>query len=304
MTRILVTGAAGFIGSRTVGALLDAGHEVIAADRHSLDTAGRLADWRDHACLRYLSGDVADEVFAREVAKGAEAVLHLASLTSVPESFAHPERNRRDTLESTKVVYRASHDATRFVFSSSSAVYPDSETPITEDTPLAPQSPYAVAKADCEEWLREQTGPDVCILRYFNVFGVGQDASSAYSGVIPRFVTSARQGGPIRIDGDGVQTRDFIHLSDVARANVAALTRAEPFAGEPVNVASGSPITIRRLAEVVCELATKRPEIEHGPEREGTIRHSCADVSKMMERLGIRAEVQLEPALRELWERL
>jgi UDP-glucose 4-epimerase len=229
--RILLTGGAGFIGSHTTTALLAAGHESLVLDDLSTGSAANLpdgvplqhADVRDHEAVQ-----------AAFAAFRPHAVLHLAALVSVPRSIEEPQLAHDINLGGLAVTLEAARRsaAQRFVFASSAAVYgPRPRLPSHEDDLLDPVSPYAAQKAAAEligRAYRAAYGLETVALRYFNVYGEGQRADDAYAGVIARFRRTLIAGERATISGDGSQSRDFIHVADVARANIAALCGDDP----------------------------------------------------------------------------
>lgn len=223
--KVLVTGGAGFIGSHLSEALLSRGHEVTVLDDLSTGSHANLANV--YAKIRFLEGDILDDGKVEAALQGADAVAHLAALTSVPESFRMAARYRGVNAGGTQKVANlaASAGAKRFVLASSCAVYgAPLKLPITEKEPLKPMSPYAESKAWAEEAVRQAATKTMsaCILRLFNVFGPRAPANQ-YSGVITQLASRLRQNRPPIIYGDGTQTRDFVYVADAVRYLVAAL---------------------------------------------------------------------------------
>lgn len=290
---ILVTGAAGFIGRRQCAFLRAQGYAVRAVDKVE-DFDGETLD-------------LAEAGAAREAVKGADAVIHLAAMTGVPGSFDEPALCHRDTADSTLNVLTAAleYGVARLVFASSAAVYGDKlDGAAREDAEPSPGSPYAQAKLQAEKHVAAFAGRGVdgVSLRYFNVYGAGQQPGSAYAGVITKFAAALHEGSPMFLFGDGGQTRDFIHASDVVTANMAALTCRRELGGMPINIGTGRSVTIRQLGAMMAELAGRTPEFESRRERRGEVRHSCADVARAREILGFEAQVRLEDGLREVME--
>ncbi|HLS28724.1 MAG TPA: NAD-dependent epimerase/dehydratase family protein [Opitutales bacterium] len=232
MGLIIVTGAAGFIGSHTVDRLLASGHEVIGIDNFRTGKRENLADAVGKSNFRLEEADCANREQMLEIFAEARptAVIHLAALVSVQESIEHPHENFRLNLEATHnvAIAAARAGATRIVFSSSAAVYGHQKNlPIRENVSARAISPYGGAKLAAEHLLRgygESYGMTAISQRYFNVFGPRQDPSSPYSGVISIFQEKFAAGEPVTIFGTGRQTRDFVSVHDVARANVMAAT--------------------------------------------------------------------------------
>lgn len=293
--KVLITGGAGFIGSHLARHHLEAGHEVVVLD--SL-RSGRCNI--DESLLT--RGSVTDFELVDRLMAGVESVFHLAALVSVPESLEKPHECVDINVHGTLNVLRAArrHGVQKVVLSSSAAVYGDDpELPKRESMRPAPKTPYAITKLDGEHYLAmaaAEWGVPTVSLRYFNVYGPGQDPASQYAAAVPIFVKRARAGQSITIFGDGGQTRDFIHVRDVVAANVLAATR--PDMAGVYNVARGESLTILELARKIVTLLGSSSPIVHGPERPGDIRHSLADVSRLRES-GFVPTVALEDGLLE-----
>jgi UDP-glucose 4-epimerase len=292
--RLVVTGAAGFIGSHTVDAALAHGCDVLALDDLSTGREANLADAAGRAGFAFERGDVADAAFvdAKLHAFRPDAVVHLAGLVSVQASFEHPDDNHRRNVLATEAVARAALAAgcTRVVFSSSAAVYADDpELPLREPQAgrFAPLSPYGAAKRDAEQLLAAlavSAGLSPVVLRYFNVYGTRQDPASPYSGVVSIFLERARRGLPLVVHGDGAQTRDFVAVADVVRANLAAADPARAWPG-PCNVCTGTSVSLLEFAGALRRLMPAL-RIEPAPARAGDIAHSLGDPSRLRDVLG------------------
>jgi UDP-glucose 4-epimerase len=229
-------------------------------------------------------------------------VFHLAAMVSVPESVAKPEDCARINTEGMRRVLEAAAQAgvKKLAFSSSAAVYGNNPTvPKLETMPPEPISPYGTTKRAgellCEQFTREGRLATVS-LRYFNVFGPRQNPRSQYAAAVPAFIERALRAEPLVIHGDGGQTRDFVPVQTVAAANIFLATQSA--ATGIFNVAGGESITIQQLAEQIRELAGSRSEIQHGPERAGDVKHSCADIRRLRA-TGFAAPKEFAPALRE-----
>ena len=191
----------------------------------------------------------------------------------------------------------------RVVFASSSAVYGNGEKlPYNENSPIDCQSPYALSKQIgaelCQMYFRLY-GFETVALRYFNVFGNGQNPNSAYAAVIAKFMQLARQGATLGIDWDGQQSRDFVHVSDVVQANLIAALKAQP--GEIYNVASGKTYSLLQLADTIEKIAGRPLERVFRPKRAGDVKLSSADISKLASQ-GYTPAVSLEVGLKQMWE--
>ena len=284
--RVLVTGGAGFIGSHLCEGLLAAGHAVRTLDDLSVGRRENVP-----AGCAFVRGSVLDEGVLAEAMEGVEAVFHEAARVTVRGSMdAYVDDAETNLLGALKTL-RAAHRAgvKRFVFASSMAVYADSPdaTPVTESHPLAPTSPYGVTKLAAERellLLGPHLGVETVALRYFNAFGPRQ-AFTPYVGVATIFVTQLLAGEALTVYGDGGQTRDFVHVSDIVQANRLALT-APGAAGQVINVGSGRGTTVRALAEGLTARLRPGAPWRHVPARAEEIRHSVADLTRARSVLG------------------
>jgi nucleoside-diphosphate-sugar epimerase len=299
--RCLVTGAGGFIGSHLCRGLVADGHDIVAVDDLSDGTEENLADVPE---VRLAIADVRDTSAVLAAARGCSAILHHAALKSVERSVREPRSfddvNVRGTLN---VLEAARQVGARIVFASSSSIYGDQERfPLTEDLEPRPRSPYAATKlageAYCRAWWHSLRVPTIS-LRYFNVYGPGQDPASEYAAVIPRFVVACLMGDRPRMHGDGGQSRDFTYIDDVVEANVRAVAAPNEAFGRVVNIAGGRPPTsIERLLALVAELTSASVDPIREPAREGDIRRSEADVSAARAAIGYAPKVGIEEGLR------
>ena len=274
--KFLVTGGAGFIGSHLVRRLSSRGTVTVLDDLSS----GKRENLAGLNCT-WLPGSVLDPASLAEACSGATHVFHLAALVSVPESVVHPARCHEINVEGTRRVIAAAAQAgaRRLVLASSCAVYGNEPTmPKTENSPVAPASPYAESKLAGEKLCAEADLPSVA-LRFFNVYGPRQDPRGPYAAAVPKFLAAARASTPLTIFGNGHQTRDFVFVDDVTAAlEHAALT---PSMAGIYNVASGHSVSVLRLAELVLALTGLRSEIRHAPARPGDILHSSASIEKL-----------------------
>jgi nucleoside-diphosphate-sugar epimerase len=303
--RVLVTGAAGFIGSHLCRRLVADGHEVVGLDDLSVGSIENLADAPE---IRFSQTSLHDERSVREAAKGCDAILHHAARKSVPRSMREPEAfvdtNVRGTLH---VLLAARDERSIVVFASSSSVYGDQdEFPLREALEPRPRSPYAATKLAGEALVRawwHSYRVRALSLRYFNVYGPGQDPASEYAAVIPRFVTACLDGGTPVIYGDGEQARDFTYIDDVVEANVRALHSPETAWGHALNAGGGrSPTTVNGLLSLVAKHSGTVPKPVHEPWREGDIRRSHADISRARALIGYEPKVDVDMGVRRTVE--
>jgi UDP-glucose 4-epimerase len=299
--RVLVTGGAGFIGSHLVKRLLERGLEVNVLDNLS---TGSMKNLEELNVTRFVKGEITDRSLADKSIADGDAVIHLAAIVDHETCLRDPSLAQKVNVNGTQTLLEGARrsDVRRFIYASSAAVYGHAaELPIREDSALAPISPYGVSKAEAEQRCLEyaQTyGIRVICLRFFNVFGPRQTARQ-YSGVITEFMKSLRQRKPPVIYGDGLQTRDFVNVQDVAGAIMLA-TDAETASGA-FNVATGVETTIEDLALKLISIANQDSKPSHAPPREGDIRRSVADISKARDQLGYSTRTNLIENLRGLW---
>jgi nucleoside-diphosphate-sugar epimerase len=303
--KILVTGGAGFIGSHLAQALAAKGHRVRVLDDLSGGRRQNLAAVRGD--VEFLRGNCADIDTARRAVRGVEVVYHEAAVPSVARSVDDPALSHRANATATLTMLVAARDAgvRRFVYAGSSSVYGDTpKLPKREDMLPRPRSPYAVGKLMGEHYLRifhELYGLETLTLRYFNVYGPRQNASSPYSGVISLFVTALLAGRRPVLYGTGQQSRDFTYVEDVVQGNLRALG-ARGLAGQHVNVATGRRLTLRQLLQAIARLLGVPARAERRPPRKGDVRHSLADISAARRLLGYRPRVDFETGLRRTVE--
>ncbi len=291
---VLVTGGAGFIGSHLVDQLVSLGRRVVVLDDLSTGHRENLAPHADRVV--FMEGGVEAPELCRRACKGVSDVFHLASRVSVVESIESPDLYREVVLQGTRNVLRAAEEAgvRRLVLASSCSVYGDAAPPISEEASLDPRSPYAAFKAEAEQACREAAVSTVCP-RFFNVYGPRQRADSPYSGVIAIFARMAAASKSPTIFGDGLQTRDFIHVADVVRGLLLASGASAVGAGEPINFGTGVGTTVLELASL---LGCRAPVFEAA--REGEVRHSAADPGLARERLGFESRIALQSGLADL----
>jgi len=315
----LVTGAAGFIGSNIVEALLVNGQTVVGLDnfstghRENLKLIQRAIGANAWSRFRFIEGDIRDLDVCREACRGARYVLHQAALGSVPLSIKDPVTTTAVNVDGFVNILVAAKEArvSRVVYASSSAVYGDApELPKIEDHIGKSLSPYATTKRS-NELYADAFGScyamEIIGLRYFNIFGPRQDPEGAYAAVIPKWFGAFLSDDTVRINGDGEISRDFCFVDNAVQANLlAALSRNPVAPGNVFNVACGQRITLNELFRIIRDLvATHFPQAagrqpEYGPERAGDIHHSLADVSRARDVLGYLPTVAVQEGLQRV----
>ncbi|MEM3530543.1 MAG: SDR family oxidoreductase [Nitrososphaerales archaeon] len=303
-SRILVTGGAGFIGSHIVDRLLQEGFKVIVLDNLSTGRITNIKHYLKNKNFQLIKGDIREENVVRRTLKGVEAVIHEAAISSVEESIKNPIKTNDVNVNGTLNLLNLSvkEGVKRFIFASSASVYGDLNPPLNEDFQPKPMSPYAVSKLSGEYYCKvfhKIYGLETICLRYFNVYGPRQ-RNNQYNNVIINFIDNIKKNKPLVIFGDGLQTRDFIYISDVVEASIIALKSKEGI-GEVFNIATGKPTTINELAQIIIEIKGKRGiEPIHTEPRKGDIRHSYANTKKAEEILKFRAKILLGEGLKSL----
>jgi len=300
--RTLVTGGAGFIGSAVVRALLARGEKVTVLDNLSTGHARNIEGLEGD--LVFHRGGILQPNALATAMQGVRYVIHLAAQVSVPHSMNDPlfthETNATGTLRVFEEARRRG-DVDRVVYAATCAIYGDDPTlPKTEDSPLSPQSPYAVAKYMGEQYGRaysREMGLEVVSLRFFNVFGPRQDPSGGYAAVIPVFISLALDGKTLMVHGDGEQTRDFVYVENVAAGLLAART-AEGVAGDVFNIGTGVQTSLNDLVRGIEAALGHSIETVHTEPRAGDVRHSVANVVAAQTRLGYVADVDLVEGLK------
>ncbi len=301
MKRVLITGGAGFIGSHTADLLLHKNIPVRVLDNLSSGFRHNLP--RQHDLLEFIEGDIRDIERVNACMEGVSHCLHLAAQVSVVASLEDPEFSAQQNIIGFLNILQAAknHPIDRLVYASSAAIYGDPAViPLPEEIEKTQLSPYGLEKQVNEQYAElYRTLYDTSSLgqRFFNVFGPRQDPKSPYAGVIALFVDRISEGKPLTVFGDGNQTRDFIYVGDVARANVAALQSRVDGA---CNIATGSPTSLLELIRVLSDITGQQSEVTFDSPREGDIVHSLAVTEKMNQKLGITAETSLKKGLEKL----
>ncbi len=301
--RIVITGAAGFIGSNLTDSLLEQGAEVIGIDNLFNGRMENLNEAFKHNKFKFHKGDIRDLNFLLDVFEGIDIVYHLAAFTSVPQSIKMPENCNDVNVNGVLNVLNAARrmDVEKIIYASSSSVYGDTPTlPKREDMRRLPISPYGVAKLTCEAYMQvyhKVYGLKTTSLRYFNVFGPRQK-DSTYSGVIAIWLGNIIRNEDLTIFGDGTNSRDFTYIKDVIQANL--LVAKQEVAGEIFNIGAGSPITLTNLAKLILKLTHKEHlKIKYTLPRPGDILHSYADISKANRLLKFEPKYSQEKGLED-----
>ncbi len=299
--KALVTGGAGFIGHHLVRGLLDAGWQVSVIDDFSTGSAARLAAIADR--IDVVEGDICDSSALDRAVAGCDLVLHEAAIPSVARSIADPRRtnnvNVNGTIELMLAAARA--NVKRVVFAGSSSVYGSSpELPRRETQRPDPRSPYAASKLAAEHYvhaLGELHGIETVVLRYFNIFGPGQDPQSTYAAVVPQFVTAALRDEAPTVYGDGHQSRDFTFIDNVVAANLLAAGR-DGISGLTCNVGCGGRFDLLELLSAIATEVGRPVSPVFAPTRSGDVAHSQADISLTRDRLGYEVAVDFRDGIR------
>jgi UDP-glucose 4-epimerase len=298
----LVTGIAGFIGSSIARALLEQGDEVRGIDNFATGKRENLAEIAKRIDFR--EADLLDLDAMRSACQGVDCVFHQAAIPSVPKSVLDPLSSNRANVDGTVNILVAARDAKvrRVMYAASSSAYGDTPTlPKHEEMIPNPISPYAVAKLASEHYMASFSrcyGLETVSLRYFNIFGPRQDPTSPYSGVLAKFITQMLRGEQPTIFGDGGQSRDFTYIDNAVSANLlAAKAPSAKVAGRVFNVATGTRVDLNETFQLLKKLTGYEGAVKHGPEREGDIKHSLADISRAKKGFGYEPKVNFEEGL-------
>ncbi len=301
--RILVTGAAGFIGSNLADSLLEKGAEVTGMDNLFNGRIENLEEAFKNKRFEFFKGDIRDLNFMLDIVKDIDIIYHQAAFTSVPQSVKMPENCNDVNVNGVLNVLNAARrmNVEKIIYASSSSVYGDTPTlPKREDMCRLPISPYGVAKLACEAYMQvyhQVYGLKTISLRYFNVFGPRQK-DSTYSGVIAIWLGNIIRDEELTIFGDGNNSRDFTYIKDVIQANLLAAKQDVP--GEIFNIGAGSPINLTELAKLILKITKKENlKIIYTEPRPGDIIHSYADISKAKMMLKFEPSYNQEQGLKE-----
>jgi UDP-glucose 4-epimerase len=298
----LVTGGGGFIGSHIVEALCQQGATVRVLDNFSTGFRHNLAHLRDR--VEIIEGDASDGTVVDQAVRDVDFIFHQSAMASVPRSVREPDLCHAWCATSTVHLLRAAAagKVRRLVLASTSAAYGDSAyVSKREDDMAAPLSPYAAAKLAAEAYCQAFSRSfdiETVVLRYFNVFGPRQDPQSEYSAVIPRFVSMILSGSRPVIYGDGQQSRDFVYVSDIAKANLLAAT-VPGVSGQTFNIARGERTTLLELLTTLRSILGHDIEPIYQPPRVGDVRDSLADITRARTALQFEPEITIATGLRQ-----
>lgn len=298
----VVSGGAGFIGSHLSEALVESGHHVTIIDDLSSGRLEYIQPLLPNPRVTFIQDSVQNIASLTDHCSGVDGIFHQAAMVSVPGSIEHPRESHEITLTGTLNVLLAARDCgvKKVVHASSAAVYGNLPgLPKREGMPVDPLSPYAVAKYAGEQYCRvfsELYGVNTASLRYFNVYGPRQDPSSEYAAVIPRFIARIKAGEAPMIFGDGTQTRDFVYVKDVVKANIQVM---EAESQGVFNIASGRETSVNDLANTLLDLFDLKLEPLYCHERPGEVKRSVADISRATQAFGFHPLFSLNEGLSE-----
>jgi UDP-glucose 4-epimerase len=304
MSTCLVTGGAGFIGSHLVEKLVQEGEEVIVLDNLSSGKVDNLQSVFSR--VQFVKGDIRELDLVRQTMQGVDFIFHQAALRSVPLSVKDPVAFNEVNVSGTLNLLLAASEAKvkRLIFASSSSVYGDTEPLKKEETHTQPVSPYAVSKASGELYCSIFSNLyklETVVLRYFNVFGPRQDPNSPYAAVIPAFISKILTDRPPIVYGDGLQSRDFTYVENVAVANIKA-AKMDGISGKIFNIACGKRYTLLEVLDKINAFVGKKITPKFSPPREGDVRHTLADVNLAKQYLNMGTMIEFEEGLRETIE--
>jgi UDP-N-acetylglucosamine 4-epimerase len=309
MARYLVTGGAGFIGSRISELLIEEGNIVKVLDNLSSGKLSNLEGIINHPNFEFINGDIRDFEIVKKCSENIDYIIHQAALVSVPASIEMPLENNSINVSGFVNVLEAArlNKVKKVIYASSSAVYGDNEDLEKIETNIGSSiSPYALSKRIDElyaDLYYRVYNVNSIGLRYFNVYGPKQDPSSVYSGVISIFVKRLIEGADLIIYGDGSVVRDFVFVDDVAKINIIA-SKNENDGAYIYNIGTSIPTTILELANTLIEIANKNVKINFLPPRQGDIKYSKANIDKAKKELGFVPKVDLKTGLTLIYKKL
>lgn len=305
MSKYVVTGGCGFIGSNIVGELIKREQDVVVIDNLSTGKKENIKEFESR--INFVEGDIRDLELLQKVFKGADYIIHQAALGSVPRSMDDPIASNNNNIDGTLNVLVAARDqgVKRLVYAASSSAYGDIDTEFkSEEMPANPLSPYALTKYTGEVYARlfyKLYGLETVCLRYFNVFGPKQTPDSQYAAVIPKFITATLKNEKPIIYGDGEQGRDFTFIRNNVEANLLAIN-AENVAGEVINIACGGKITLNELINLISKNLNVKIEPIYEKERPGDVKNSKASIKKAEMLLKYKPIITFKEGLKETIE--
>lgn len=308
MNKVLVTGGAGFIGSNLIAHLLEKKYFVRCLDNLSTGSKDNIEEFMGDPNFEFIEDSITNYDIVLSAVDGMDYILHQAALGSVPRSIKDPLTSSMVNIEGTLNVFNAAVEKKikRVVYAASSSTYGDSKTlPKVEGVIGKPLSPYAVTKLVNElyaEVFHKIYGLKTIGLRYFNVFGPKQNPNGPYAAVIPAFIDAILTEKSPVINGEGHQSRDFTFIDNVVQANMKAMVADENIENEVINVACGSQTTLNELFDLLKQVSGSSVEVIHGPERQGDVLHSLADISKANKLIGYEATVSVGEGLKTTFE--
>jgi len=301
--KILVTGGAGFVGSNLVDKL-SPDNKVVVLDNLFSGLLSNLEKSEDR--ITFVKGDVLDKALVKDIVAEVDYVFHLAAHVGNIRSIKDPNFDMEVNIRGTLNLLEACRNSNikRLVYSSSGAIFGEAKyLPIDEEHPLNPESPYAVSKLAAEKYcfaFHKVYGVPTTALRYFNVYGPRQDTSE-YANAISIFLSRTREGKPLTIFGDGKQTRDFIFVKDVAKANILAATHPSAV-GEIFNIATGKENSIKELVDIIKQVSAKEIQVIYADSRAGEVKYSRASIEKAQRLLGYNPETNFKEGLLLTWK--
>ena len=302
MSRYLITGGAGFIGSNLARFVLSQGHEVVVLDNFATGKRENIVEILDRITL--IEGDIRNQNDVAESMHGCVAIFHQGALGSVPRSINDPVTSHDVNVNGTINILETAKamGIKRIVFAASSSAYGNQPlSPKQEDMPVLPISPYAAGKVACEAYMQSYAdayGLETVSLRYFNVFGPRQDPLGAYAAVIPAFVSKLLKNESPVVFGDGEQSRDFCYIDNVCQANwLAAHAPAKNCDGRPINIACNESVSLNQILGKLRELLQRDIPATYQPERAGDVKHSLADIRRAEEKIGYVPLVMFDEGL-------
>jgi nucleoside-diphosphate-sugar epimerase len=301
----LVTGGAGFVGSHLVAGLIAKGCKIRVLDNLSTGKMENILPYQHD--IEFIEGDIRDLTVVKAACEGIEVVLHHAAIASVAQSIKNPQSTHEVNVDGTFNILEGARHAgvKKIIFASTAAVYGvNSQFPTTEESVIKPISPYGLSKLIGEQYCElfsDLYAMDITCFRYFNIYGPRQNTDSHYSGVISTFFKTIISGESPVLYGDGLQSRDFVHVEDITQACILALIR--PSNGFGVyNVASGKSYSVLDILNWIKEHVDQDFEIQKRADRRGDIRHSMTRIDKIKVELGFKPQKQFYQGLKELFE--